>query len=76
MTNIIFPTIALGLLVKLVIPLCKNFIVARKTGLPLVTSPIDPVSALWALTKNIVLPYLTLLPGDVGQNARLNRFGW
>lgn len=76
MTNIIVPAVILGLLAKLIIPLCGNYLAARKTGLPFVTSLIDPTSALWALTKNIFLPYLTFLPGDIGQNARLNIFGW
>lgn len=63
-------------LAKLIIPICRNYIAAHKTGLPLVTSLIDPTSALWALAKNTFLPYLTLLPGDIGQNAKLNIFGW
>ncbi|KAK2615835.1 hypothetical protein N8I77_002561 [Diaporthe amygdali] len=76
MIGIIILTIILGLLTKLVIPLGKNYIAASKTGLPIITSLIDPTSALWALTKNIITPYLTLLPGDVGQNAKLNILGW
>lgn len=76
MTNLIITTVILGLLAKLIIPLYRNYIAARKTGLPLVTTLINPTSALWALTKNIVVPYLTFLPSHVGQNARLNIFGW
>lgn len=76
MTNIIILTAILGLLAKLFAPLCRNYIAARETGLPLVTSLIDPTSALWALTKNTFLPYLILLPGNIGQNAKLNVFGW
>lgn len=76
MIGIIILTIILGLLTKLIIPLGKNYIAASKTGLPIITSLIDPTSALWALSKNIITPYLTLLPGDVGQNAKLNILGW
>lgn len=75
LTNIILLTLILGLLAKLIIPICRNYIAARKTGPPLFTSPIDPTSALWALTTILFLPYLTLLPGDIGQNARLDVFG-
>lgn len=75
LTNIIVLTLILGLLAKLIIPICRNYIAARKTGTPLFTSPIDPTSALWALTKILFLPYLTFLPGDIGQNARLHVFG-
>ncbi|KAI7788275.1 cytochrome P450 [Diaporthe eres] len=53
-----------------------KYIAARKTGLPVVTSLTNPTGALWELIKNIFLSYLTLFPGNVGQNARLNVFGW
>ncbi|KAG8164114.1 hypothetical protein KVR01_006032 [Diaporthe batatas] len=76
MTFVIFTTVLLGLLAKIFIPIWRNYVAARETGLPIVTSLIDPTSALWALTKRIFLPYLSLLPGDVGRNSKLNVFGW
>lgn len=74
MTNIIVLIIILGLLAMLIIPMCRNYIAARKTGLLLVTSLIDSTSALCVYTKNSFLPYSTLMPGDIGQNTKLNVF--
>lgn len=54
----------------------RNNAVARKTGLPIVVSIIDPIHALWVLTKTLLLPLLALLPGDAEVNSRLDAFGW
>lgn len=56
--------------------ICRNYLIARQTGLPIVITLIDPTSVLWALTKHFFLPYLALLPGSLGRNSRLNMFGW
>lgn len=69
-------TAGLAVLARLFFSLGRNYLAARGIGVPIVVSLIDPTTALWALLKNAVVPCLSLLPGDVGRNARLNIFGW
>ena len=58
--------------------LLANYRAARKTGLPIVISPVNPLNPFWILLyRNFpVLPWLRSLPWGLGTFARCSYNGW
>jgi len=54
-----------------------NYILARRTGLPIVLSPVNPANPLWLVFAATYQPLLArYLPGCVYRRLRLAVFGW
>ena len=49
---------------------------ARKTGLSIAISPIDPLNPIWVLFQRFLLPIVRILPFGIGAWTRYNRRGW
>lgn len=49
--------------------LLRNYLVARKIGLPLRVIPIDHVNPLWMLVDTKILSFVKKLPGVLGNNS-------
>lgn len=49
---------------------------ARRTKLPLLSSPFNPVDPLWLLLQKAIIPLCPYLPFGLGAFTRYNRMGW
>ena len=76
MIGAIILTAILAVGVSQAFSLYRNYLAAKKTGLPIIIGLIDPLNPLWIITKGLIAPYLALLPGDLGLNSKFNSFGW
>lgn len=58
--------------------LYRNYLAARKIGVPIRITPIDHVNPLWLVVDRRVLSALKRLPGWLGNNSftRYNYRGW
>lgn len=56
--------------------LIVNYRKARGIGLPIVFSPVDTFSPLWAITRPFASPVLKRLPFKIGEFARYSYVGW
>lgn len=59
--------------------LVRNYLTARKTGLPFIVIPISPENPIWFLVgKSIFVPLIERLPFGLGKNniTRYNYRGW
>ncbi len=63
----IIASIAIALISWPVINLLKNYIEARKIGLPIVVNPIDLMNPVWILTQKRLIPLLEALPFGLGK---------
>ncbi len=54
----------------------NNYIAAKKIGLPILISPINPSNPLWLLTKDRFQPIVSALPFDLGKWADRADVGW
>lgn len=65
-----FPTLLTALLVvHSGISLARNYLVARRIGLPIRVIPIDHTNPLWMAVDRKVLSYVRKLPGFLGDNS-------
>jgi cytochrome P450 len=53
-----------------------NYAEARKIGLPILISPVNPMGPLWMSTKDFLVPILTRLPFGLGEWAIRADIGW
>ena len=58
------------------ISLWNNYIVARRTGLPIVFSPIAPLNLVWVVFQGWFTPILKPLPWGLGEFTRYIVIGW
>lgn len=60
------------------VSLARNYLVARRTGLPIRVIPIDHTNPLWLAVDRKVLSYVRRLPGFLGDNSftRYNFRAW
>lgn len=58
--------------------LLKNYLIARRIGVPIKVIPIDHVNPLWVMLGKHVIPYVRKLPIIGGENSftRYNYRGW
>lgn len=56
--------------------LCSNFMKARAIGMPILVSPVDPMSPLWLLTQRFVLPVAKRLPLGLGSWTNYSDYGF
>lgn len=68
--------LALAYLTWTLISLVKNYRAARKIGLPILISPVNPVSPLWLSTKGFLQPILMRLPFGLGEWSSRTHPGW
>ena len=54
----------------------KNYLLARKTGLPIIILPIDCGNPLWQTADQIIIPLCKKLPFGNGNFTRFNFRGW
>ncbi|KAF1982728.1 cytochrome P450 monooxygenase-like protein [Aulographum hederae CBS 113979] len=59
-----------------VLPFAKNYIAAKKTGLPLLYSPTSHFNPLWIILQQPLRPLLLKLPFGIGQFARHSTLDW
>lgn len=65
-----WPALALGIwALHCSFCLARNYLAARKTGLPIRIIPIDHVNGPWALIDRKVLSLVKKLPGFLGKNS-------
>jgi cytochrome P450 len=69
-------SLALPYLIWSVFRFANNYIEAKKIGLPIVISPIDPRNPLWLLTKDRLKPIISRLPFGLGEWADRAEVGW
>ena len=62
----------------MIVPFISNYIAARKTGLPLVLSPVHPFNPFWIVTYKVfpIILLLKYLPFGLGTWARCTYIGW
>lgn len=76
--------LALGLLVgsafdnliKTIGAITKNYRAAKKTGLPVVISPVSARNVVWLLTQKYIAPVISGAPFGLGSWARITIRGW
>lgn len=56
--------------------LIRNYLIARKIGLPIIVVPISPEHPIWMLTARHVMPLLRYLPFGNGNFTRFGYVGW
>jgi cytochrome P450 len=56
--------------------LARNYVTARKTGLPLLISPFNPFNPLWILSRPYINPFLSYLPFGLGNSTKYNYLGY
>jgi hypothetical protein len=49
---------------------------AKRTNLPILLSPFDPIDPLWMLVQKVIIPICPYLPFGLGAFIRYNRLGW
>ena len=54
-------TFLIGLPLWTLVALARNYIIARKIGLPMLITPLDPMNPIWALTEKRFSPLLKYL---------------
>ena len=54
----------------------NNYIEARKIGLPIVISPVNPMNPFWLLMKDRLIPIISSLPFNLGEWANRAEVGW
>lgn len=59
-----------------VITIAGNYRAARKTGLPIVVSPVNPRNPVWLLTQKYLAPIISQTPFGLGAWAQFTRRGW
>ena len=79
----LFIALTTGILVPLVLflvstawSLFRNYLTARKVGLPVVIVPISPENPLWMLLARHVLPVCQYIPFGNGNFTRFCHIGW
>ncbi len=73
------PALVAGVLVvHSTISLARNYLVARRIGIPIRVIPIDHTNPLWLVVDRKVLAYVRKLPGFLGDNSftRYNYRTW
>lgn len=68
--------LAVVLMVGTSVKLWRNYVSARKVGVPIRFIPISPLNPLWALIDRSVLSYLRSLPFCNNSFTRYNWRGW
>ncbi|KAH0848926.1 hypothetical protein AYO21_08742 [Fonsecaea monophora] len=71
-----FWSLVLAYLLWTLIRFTDNYLEARKIGLPILVSPVNPASPLWLLTKERLIPLVTSLPWGLGEWATRAEVGW
>jgi cytochrome P450 len=56
--------------------LWSNFIQARRIGLTVLISPVDPMSPVWLLSQRFILPIAERLPFGLGSWTKYSKFGF
>lgn len=59
-----------------IITIASNYRAARKTGLPIVVSPVSPRNPIWLLTQKYLAPIIYQAPFGTGSWAQFTRRGW
>ena len=68
--------LSLAYLAWTVFVIAQNYLVARKIGLPILISPVNPAGPLWLSTKEILRPIFERLPFGLGEWSSLSHPGW
>lgn len=68
--------LAAYLVVSSILSFSRNLRNARKTGLPIVVSPVDHMNPLWVIFQKPLGPLLAKLPFGLGSWVRYNRLSW
>jgi hypothetical protein len=61
---------------KTCLALRSNYRRARQTGLPIVISPVDPLSPIWMLAHRQLIPLFERLPSSWSRWTRYSYVGW
>lgn len=64
------------LLLQSLVSLARNYRIAKKTGLPVVVSPINISNPVWMVLGGLVGPLLLKAPLGLGAWVRCGRWGW
>lgn len=67
---------ALYNLSKTIIATNNNYRAAKKTGLPVVVSPVNSRNVLWLLTQKYIAPIIYRAPFGIGSWALFTKRGW
>ncbi|KIW22481.1 uncharacterized protein PV07_12365 [Cladophialophora immunda] len=71
-----FWSLVLAYLIWTLIRFTNNYLEAKKIGLPILITPVNPASPLWMLTKDRLIPVFTSLPWGLGEWAARAEVGW
>ena len=69
-------SIVFGLLAWSTFSFIANYVQARRIGLPILISPVNPMNPVWVLFNKQLVPYLNLLPFGLGTFATYSTLGW
>lgn len=67
---------ALYKLCRSIIATTSNYRAAKKTGLPVVVSPVNARNVFWLLTQKYIAPIIYVAPFGLGSWARFTTRGW
>ena len=73
---LLISSVTLALLSRPCIKLAKNYIKARKIGLPVLVTPISFFNFLWLLSNHRLAPLLKALPFGLGNFVDHSGFSW
>ena len=58
-----------------IVPVIRNYAIARKVGLPIIISPVDPLGLFWLLIGVHFIPLIRLLPGFLSRWTQCCEYG-
>ncbi|KAF2094903.1 cytochrome P450 [Rhizodiscina lignyota] len=58
-----------------ILPLYRNYVVARKVGLPIIISPVNPLGVFWLLLGVRFIPLIRLLPNRLSLWTHCTEYG-
>ena len=65
----IIGSVAIAIIAWPILNLCRNYVTARKIGLPIVINPVGLLNPVWLLSQDRLLPLLKSLPFGLGNWA-------
>jgi hypothetical protein len=71
----IIASIAIALVSWPILNLFRNYLDARKVGLPIIVNPIDVMNPVWLLTQKRLMPIVKSLPFGLGDWVVYSGFG-
>jgi hypothetical protein len=73
---LVIATVATALLTWPLANIFRNYMKARKIGLPIVITPVVSLNPFWMLVTPLIAPLTSRLPGFLGEFMNYGRFTW